>query len=770
MPPPTTVAGQLVLNECTALYRALNYRIGDFKALVDLRKNYAEIARQRSQVVAASQGLERLKTSTKENSDLYRSLNKRANELGKTANESKRLWDRLLSKVPGGNSLSKVTKIGGLLAALFAIGIVAALQKIQQDLNNLNIDNIDRLITELGKTATLAINNKIEIKGLQEREKITKTKINDITYEVRQGRKIVEEKVDAAKKEANDALYETREGRKKLETQINEQNSNFRSLKADFDKALKNINTGFQSQVTKTITEIQSNLKSADNQIKSANEKISIQGKIISELQSGFKTVQNLPKTLDTKISELKDFTIKLVNGKLQPVEAEQRKIAQQVATVQQSGITRKDIEATNASLRKTYEQSFEFKAQQWQQEIQKQNNDFWNKKTEVTLSSNTKITQSNTEKITQLERDNAKIKTDLDKIDKQVKDQTKVNQEAIPKLNQIINFLPLIPARVADNIRPSIPTIPQIENAAATGMCKTTQPGGCSRKMMDDAVGNINGNTNNKTGDVLNAVNAGLQIPELALLDTINNKLGNQIPGGIGRVVSQITRNQAINQIVNLVTMAAAIHNAIQLSDNVAVTFFGILDNLFAIPTLIINPEGNPIDTRDVFNNAIENVMKSVFGVEEWAEIKARWAAFNRIYQAAANSVNEIRSIGSSLNDAISTTATLTGRGFNALQNDGILSDYNWEPTPENLRLKGGIYAKLGKLADGINVVGETLEAIESVTSEIRSAVESANQIKSNTAEMEAEIKKLLGDETKKKDEEIAALQVPTFNYEDLL
>ncbi|BAZ54346.1 hypothetical protein NIES4103_70310 (plasmid) [Nostoc sp. NIES-4103] len=372
------------------------------------------------------------------------------------------------------------------------------------------------------------------------------------------------------------------------------------------------------------------------------------------------------------------------------------------------------------------------------------------------------------------------KSKSDLKDLEKQIKEQEKVNQESNKKLGGIdakldsiiptIAGIPIIVGKAADNVIKNIPTPGDIEKAAATGVCRSTQPGGCMRRALDDQSNTINNNTNNAANNILQGLDTAGTGALVAGQQEILGRLGSQIPGGLGRLITQITRNQAINQIANLVTMAAAIHNCIQLSDNVAVTFFGILDNIFAIPTLIINPEADTIDTREVFNGAIENVMKSVFGVEEWAEIKAKWAAFNRIYQAAANSVNEIRSIGSSLNDAISTTATLTGRGFNALQNDGILSDYNWEPTPENLRLKGGIYAKLGKLADGITIVGETLEAIESVTSEIRSAVESANQIKSNTIEMESEVKKLLGDETRKRDEAIEAIQAPTFNYEDLL
>ncbi|MBN4003016.1 hypothetical protein [Nostoc sp. LPT] len=43
----------------------------------------------------------------------------------------------------------------------------------------------------------------------------------------------------------------------------------------------------------------------------------------------------------------------------------------------------------------------------------------------------------------------------DIIKIDTRVKEQEKVNSEAIPKLDQILGILPLIPARAADAIKP---------------------------------------------------------------------------------------------------------------------------------------------------------------------------------------------------------------------------------------------------------------------------------------------------------------------------
>lgn len=76
------------------------------------------------------------------------------------------------------------------------------------------------------------------------------------------------------------------------------------------------------------------------------------------------------------------------------------------------------------------------------------------------------------------------KIGADIGTLTTKIKEQEKVNKDAIPKLDQILGILPFIPARAAAAIRPDIPTIPQIETASATGTCRTLQPGGVVPKL----------------------------------------------------------------------------------------------------------------------------------------------------------------------------------------------------------------------------------------------------------------------------------------------
>ncbi|MBL1199903.1 MAG: hypothetical protein FWK04_12645 [Nostoc sp. GBBB01] len=368
------------------------------------------------------------------------------------------------------------------------------------------------------------------------------------------------------------------------------------------------------------------------------------------------------------------------------------------------------------------------------------------------------------------IQKDVKSNQSDITKIDTRLKDQEKVNSAALPKLDQILGFLPLIPARAADAIRPDIPTIPQIEQAAATGTCRTTQPGGCMNKALKDNAAEITSNNNANTANILDAYNTGANTALLQGQQTILQRLGDQVPGGISGFMNRIVRNQWVDRSINLITMTAAVHNVMMLSDQAVTTFFSILDNVLAIPALIVDPNAETIDTKQAFGGVIDNFFKNIFGVAEWTEIKTKWATANRIYQAAANGANEVRNIGGNIINAVEQTANLTGKGFNALQDEGLISENNWDYSPENLKLKGGLFAKFGKLADGINIATEGLEVIESITSEIRSAVDSANQIKENAKEVDDGLKELFNQSKTKREEEVEALPAKSYSWEDLI
>jgi hypothetical protein len=279
-----------------------------------------------------------------------------------------------------------------------------------------------------------------------------------------------------------------------------------------------------------------------------------------------------------------------------------------------------------------------------------------------------------------------AQIKTDLEKINTKVTQQEKVNQSAIPKLDLILGLIPAIPARAAEAIRPSIPTIPQIETASATGTCRTLQPGGCSRRALDDLGNNINQNTNNQSNNLLDKLNAGANAAQLALLKIIDNKLGAQIPGGISDKLVKGFKWLKLDRALSILTFAATVQNHVMLSNSIGTTLLGAFSNILSLIGLK-DDQGQGYDVGSVINSSIESFVKSIVGAENYATISETWAKANRIYQATTNVLNAFQGLSSTILSGMELIAGNNSKIGNALKKAGTVLDnaYGWmNPQPK--------------------------------------------------------------------------------------
>ncbi|WP_221642748.1 hypothetical protein, partial [Nostoc sp. 2RC] len=287
---------------------------------------------------------------------------------------------------------------------------------------------------------------------------------------------------------------------------------------------------------------------------------------------------------------------------------------------------------------------------------------------------------------VQQINKDINTTKSDITKIDTKLKEQTKVNEQALPKLDQILDKLPFIPALAAAAIRPDIPTIPQIEQAAATGTCRTTQPGGCMRRALDDNATNITNNNNTNAANILDAVNTGANAALLAGQQTILQRLGDQLPGGIGGKLSRFTQWLQLDRALNILIFAATIHNALMLSNDIGQTLIGAINNVLQLIGLK-GDDGESFDIGSVISSSIENLIKNAIGTENYQALTTAWSKANRIYQATTNVLNSFQNLTSTVLNGLELVAGQTGKIGNALRASGevLESAYQWmNPQPK--------------------------------------------------------------------------------------
>ena len=351
---------------------------------------------------------------------------------------------------------------------------------------------------------------------------------------------------------------------------------------------------------------------------------------------------------------------------------------------------------------------------------------------------------------ITFVKTDIKSNEADIAAIDTKLREQEKVNALALPKLDNILGILPLIPARAAEAIRPDIPTLPQIETATGTAMCNNLKTG-CGKNAINDAVSNVTGNANNNAANILGAVNAVGQGADLALLGVINNKLGDQLPGGIGGKLTRFAQWAHLDRALNIMNLAASIHNGAMLSNNLGQTLLSVIGNLLSVVGLK-DAEGQAFDIGSIISKSIEGLIKGAIGEENYKTLDANWKRASRIYQAAANLLNSIQSLSASILNALEVVGQWNAKVANALKRFGVVGEkaYSWMNPNVNFQNK-----YFTALENATNVISQ----VDQVASEVLSIKETVGQIIEQKKEVDDSLKQT--DASKQKTELPEAVKV---------
>lgn len=353
-------------------------------------------------------------------------------------------------------------------------------------------------------------------------------------------------------------------------------------------------------------------------------------------------------------------------------------------------------------------------------------------KQADRTLDNRLKTTERQADDIErQLEKT---VKPDINTLKTKIKEREKVDKEANNKLGQILGLtalIPAIPARAAGLITPTIPTPNQIQQATGTAICNSLN-GGCAA----NAVNQINRNTNNQLGNILNGLNTGANAAQLTLLNTINNKLGAQLPGGLSATFGRLWQTLQIDRILNVLILISTFHNALMLSNNIAQTLFSVFDNIGqTIGFKWKNEKGEEVGFGGLVSEWTSNFFKTIFGEENYTSLVSTYKKANRIYQAGANLLSSITNMSDVILNSIEYLAGQSAKVANALRNFRVVGERAYEVFNPQPNLKWGIFNKLQKgqeSADFLLQVSQIpIEITQAATEFNESATELAKAIK---------------------------------------
>ncbi|MEH1809640.1 hypothetical protein [Nostoc sp.] len=693
------------------------------------------------------------KSGAKEAAKKMKALKKTAANAKKIADATKKATDltekiqsALFKNIPGSAALDKASRVGGILGILSAIGLVL-LVKLQEFVTGRAFDDLSQIGIELTKTNTIAVTNGLKIKTIQSKvdkfdkeldanakdfarlnkqtDTIAKNTVeakkqaNDALYETREGRRITESKVTEANKKSNDALYEARTNKQNLEVQITgvrtSLEAKIQQVNSQISKLNNSANEAFQKAITTTVSKVQSDLAATKAQVNAIRPIPVNTAEINANAVAAAKAIVAPLQSAIGNLSNQTNAAVTLAGTAINGVS----NLAQAVSTANNTAST----------------------AQQESQSTRNYVDRVLVPRIEATVTQSTGVKAEVAEVKQQIPALSAEIKQSqirISEVDTKIKEQAKVNEQALPKLEQIVGILGLIPARAANAIRPDIPTIPQIEQAAATGTCRTTQPGGCMNKALNDNAANITNNNNTNAANILDAVNTGANAALLAGQQTILSRLGDQLPGGIGGKLSRFADWMHLDRVLNMMILGATIHNALMLSNDIGQTFVGIINNVLQLIGLK-KEDGSTFDIGSVISSSIENLIKGAIGAENYTSLTTAWAKANRIYQASVNILNAFQGLSSAILTGLEMTAGKVAKIGNALRNAGevLESAYGWmNPQPKFNRVTQTL-ENLQQGASTIQMVTQAPLDIINATTELTTATaELTNAIKQDNTE----------------------------------
>jgi hypothetical protein len=375
---------------------------------------------------------------------------------------------------------------------------------------------------------------------------------------------------------------------------------------------------------------------------------------------------------------------------------------------------------------------------------------------------------------ISGLKSDLTGIESDLDKLGTKIKEREAVDRKVEKKIDQMLPLLsgiPLIPGRVSDAIRPSMPTLPQINNEVGKAVCQSFTVG-CGRRSLNSQTEDINNAANANKNDLLNRLNTGANAAQLALLGRIDGKLGAQIPGGIGGKLVAGFKWLQLDRALNILTFAATVHNAAMLSNDIIQTLVGALTNVL---TLIIPKDdaGNTFNISEAINTTVANVVKGIVGEENYTNLTAGWAKANRIYQATTNVLNSFMSLTQTVLQAAEMIAAYTGKIGNALRKGGVVLENAYghmNPQPKFNRVTQTL-ENFQQVASTVQMVTQVpLDFVNATTELTTSATEFVKAVKEDDKPANKAVEIPEPDELKAKEvaAKVASQPLP-FDFSDL-
>ncbi len=377
------------------------------------------------------------------------------------------------------------------------------------------------------------------------------------------------------------------------------------------------------------------------------------------------------------------------------------------------------------------------------------------NKAASIPGSNNTTTTNnpktSNGDKVTngqlqqllrQTQANGSKLQSNSNKLDRIIGLTTPI-APAIGKINSNVSK---VDRKVTD-----MPKSKAFSNAVSNATCKTLNSDSCTSRLREDIKRHDTANGNillkrlgGKLDRILNVGSAGANALQVSLLNTINKKMGAQLPGGLSGTFGRLWNLLQVDRALNILNFLTSLHNATMLSTNVIETLTSVIDaGADLVGFKIKNEKDEEINTSKFLSNIFNDALNKIFGAANVAEFKAKLAAANRIYQSTTNMFSEVRDMFDSGRQLTELVSNNTGKIGNALKKAGVIFENAFDWMSEDNRTGTPRQRKWERLRLGLDEIDDKLSDFNSIIGEVKSVQDNINNLKETTRQFEDSNKK---------------------------
>lgn len=207
------------------------------------------------------------------------------------------------------------------------------------------------------------------------------------------------------------------------------------------------------------------------------------------------------------------------------------------------------------------------------------------------------------------------------------------------------------------------------------------------------------------------------------------------------------------LGQVMQVTDFVLNLHTAMMMSSDIIESFWSpitsavdtvvaVLDDAPFVGALF-DLEEKSLNSSEILGNKFQDAMKKIFGVENWAQIQAKWASFNNIVRGAAMQIQAMKDIKESQRELGEMTASKLGRLHNKMVNAGVIFDSSmWE---ENVKARSvwlDKFYKLEELADD-NPITNAASYVNSWGQQVLDIKEQKKELKESQEKYQKDLQK---------------------------